>query len=215
MTSSSFNWILDSVVLILLLANATHAKARRWETAAQPHHCRGMSPKQPTSRKKRTAPPPRAAIINRGGTPERTRTSGLLLRRQALYPLSYGRMFPAHKCTRPSAAMPSLSSPSKRAPGVAALATTGYHSQVNLASHCVAVFLLAGGSMTSRDGVPGTDVVRLNEEDLTYLMNVLRNATQPVTTQQLIDVLRRQPGQFHIETQAPSSSLDASPEATH
>jgi hypothetical protein len=25
------------------------------------------------------------------GTPERTRTSGLLLRRQALYPLSYGR----------------------------------------------------------------------------------------------------------------------------
>ena len=69
--------------------------------------------------------------------------------------------------------------------------------------------------MTSRDGVPGTDVVRLNEEDLTYLMNVLRNATQPVTTQQLIDVLRRQPGQFHIETEASSSSLDASPEATH
>jgi hypothetical protein len=26
------------------------------------------------------------------GTPERTRTSGLLLRRQALYPLSYGRI---------------------------------------------------------------------------------------------------------------------------
>src|SRR5215203_5001706 len=28
------------------------------------------------------------------GTPERTRTSGLLLRRQALYPLSYGRILP-------------------------------------------------------------------------------------------------------------------------
>ena len=26
-----------------------------------------------------------------GGTPDRTRTCGLLLRRQALYPLSYGR----------------------------------------------------------------------------------------------------------------------------
>ncbi len=68
--------------------------------------------------------------------------------------------------------------------------------------------------MTSRDGVLGTDTVRLNEEDLTYLMNVLRNATQPVTTQQLIDVLRRQPGQFHIEPEASTSSLDSTPEAS-
>ena len=142
MTSSSFNWILDSVVLILLLANATHAKARRWETAAQPHHCKWMSPKQPTSRKKRTAPPPRAAIINRGGTPERTRTSGLLLRRQALYPLSYGRVFLANKCTRTSAAVLALSPKCNRAARVAAVATTGYHSQVNLTSHRVTVFYL-------------------------------------------------------------------------
>ena len=54
--------------------------------------------------------------------------------------------------------------------------------------------------MTFRDGSSGAGAVRLNEEDLTYLMNVLRNATQPVTTQQLIDVLRRQPGQFHIDS---------------
>ena len=40
--------------------------------------------------------------------------------------------------------------------------------------------------------------VHLNDEDIAYLMNVLRNATQPVTTQQLIDVLRRQSSQFHV-----------------
>ncbi len=62
--------------------------------------------------------------------------------------------------------------------------------------------------MTFQDGVSGTGAVRLNEEDLTYLMNVLRNATQPVTTQQLIDVLRRQPGQFHIESDPASSTSD-------
>ena len=39
--------------------------------------------------------------------------------------------------------------------------------------------------------------VHLNDEDIAYLMNVLRNATQPVTTQQLIDVLRRQSNQHH------------------
>jgi hypothetical protein len=33
-----------------------------------------------------------AKLVDRIGTPERTRTSGLLLRRQALYPLSYGRL---------------------------------------------------------------------------------------------------------------------------
>ena len=62
--------------------------------------------------------------------------------------------------------------------------------------------------MTSRDGISGAAAVRLNEDDLTYLMNVLRNATQPVTTQQLIDVLRRQPGQFHIDSEDTPSSLD-------
>jgi hypothetical protein len=66
--------------------------------------------------------------------------------------------------------------------------------------------------MTFRDGISEPGSVRLNEDDLTYLMNVLRNATQPITTQQLIDVLRRQPGQFHIDSDAAPSSLDDSPE---
>ena len=62
--------------------------------------------------------------------------------------------------------------------------------------------------MIFRDANSGASAVRLNEDDLTYLMNVLRNATQPVTTQQLIDVLRRQPGQFHIDSDDVPSSHD-------
>jgi len=68
--------------------------------------------------------------------------------------------------------------------------------------------------MTFRDGISGAEAVRLNEDDLTYLMNVLRNATQPVTTQQLIDVLRRQPGQFHIESGPPTSAPGVSSESS-
>jgi hypothetical protein len=90
---------------------------------------------------------------------------------------------------------------------------TDYHSQVNLASPGVAVFLLIGGLMTFRDGDSGASAVRLDEEDLTYLMNVLRNASQPVTTQQLIDVLRRQPGQFHLDSDASPGSPDGSSES--
>ena len=66
--------------------------------------------------------------------------------------------------------------------------------------------------MTFRDGISGATTVRLNEDDLTYLMNVLRNAAQPVTTQQLIDVLRRQPGQFHIESDDVPNSPNEAPE---
>ena len=36
--------------------------------------------------------------------------------------------------------------------------------------------------------------IHLNEDDVAYLMNLLRNASQPVTTQELIDALRRQSG---------------------
>jgi hypothetical protein len=32
--------------------------------------------------------------------------------------------------------------------------------------------------------------VQLKEEDVTYLLTVLRNASQPITTQQLINALR-------------------------
>ena len=37
--------------------------------------------------------------------------------------------------------------------------------------------------------------VHLNDEDVAHLMNVLRNSNQPVTTQQLIDILRRHAGE--------------------
>jgi len=33
--------------------------------------------------------------------------------------------------------------------------------------------------------------LELNDEDVAYLLTLLRNASQPVTTQQLIDALRR------------------------
>lgn len=33
--------------------------------------------------------------------------------------------------------------------------------------------------------------VKLNDEDVAYLLTLLRNATQPLTTQYLIDALRR------------------------
>jgi hypothetical protein len=41
-----------------------------------------------------------------------------------------------------------------------------------------------------------------------YVMNLLRNATQPVNTQQLIDVLRRHPGQFQTASGTGSDSAD-------
>ncbi len=34
--------------------------------------------------------------------------------------------------------------------------------------------------------------IQLNDEDVALLLTLLRNATQPMTTQQLIDALRRQ-----------------------
>ena len=49
--------------------------------------------------------------------------------------------------------------------------------------------------MSAHDSGAEAGALHLNDEDVAYLMNVLRNATQPVTTQQLIDILRRQPGQ--------------------
>ncbi len=50
--------------------------------------------------------------------------------------------------------------------------------------------------MSAQFESPEASTVRLNEEDVAYLMNLLRNATQPVSTQQLIDALRRQSAQF-------------------
>lgn len=42
--------------------------------------------------------------------------------------------------------------------------------------------------------------IQLNDEDVAYLLTLLRNATQPMTTQQLIDALRRQSGQAQAAT---------------
>lgn len=38
--------------------------------------------------------------------------------------------------------------------------------------------------------------IRLSDEDVAFLLTLLRNATQPMTTQQLIDALRRQTGRL-------------------
>lgn len=58
--------------------------------------------------------------------------------------------------------------------------------------------------MTSQDAAE-TERIRLNDDDVAYMMNVLRNATQPVTTQQLIDVLRRQSDLQRIGTDGDAS----------
>lgn len=60
--------------------------------------------------------------------------------------------------------------------------------------------------MSSQDSLTETGRVRLNDEDVAYLMNLLRNAAQPVATQQLIDALRRQSSQFHSITGAPRAA---------
>lgn len=39
------------------------------------------------------------------------------------------------------------------------------------------------------------EVVQLNDQDIAYLLALLRNSAQPLTTQQLVDALRRKPGQ--------------------
>ncbi len=65
--------------------------------------------------------------------------------------------------------------------------------------------------MSSRDRVREPGRVRLNEEDVGYVMNLLRNATQPVNTQQLIDVLRKHPGQFQAASESGTNSAGESP----
>jgi len=39
-----------------------------------------------------------------------------------------------------------------------------------------------------------TAQIQLRDEDIAYLLTLLRNSTQPLTTQQLIDALRKQAG---------------------
>jgi hypothetical protein len=36
--------------------------------------------------------------------------------------------------------------------------------------------------------------IQLRDEDIAYLLTLLRNTSQPLTTQQLIDALRKQTG---------------------
>ena len=59
------------------------------------------------------------------------------------------------------------------------------------------------------DGIGEAGHVRLNDEDVAYLMNLLRNATQPVTTQQLIDALRRQSGQAYGNPGEPDAAAES------
>ena len=59
--------------------------------------------------------------------------------------------------------------------------------------------------MSSQDSAAETGRIHLNDEDVTYLMNVLRNAAQPVSTQQLIDVLRRQSDQAYPSARSGAS----------
>jgi hypothetical protein len=68
-----------------------------------------------------------------------------------------------------------------------------------------------GGLMSSRDQGSEPGRVQLNEEDVAYVMNLLRNATQPVDTQQLIDVLRRHPGQFQTASESGPDPTAESP----
>ena len=62
--------------------------------------------------------------------------------------------------------------------------------------------------MSSRDRGATQRHIQLNEEDVAYVMNLLRNATQPVNTQQLIDVLRKHPGQFQTSAGAGSEASE-------
>lgn len=61
--------------------------------------------------------------------------------------------------------------------------------------------------MTSGDPTE-TGRIRLSDDDVAYMMNVLRNSSQPVTTQQLIDVLRRQSEQQRGGTDSQGSSAE-------
>ena len=62
--------------------------------------------------------------------------------------------------------------------------------------------------MSVQDAESEAGHLRLNEEDIAYLMNLLRNANQPVTTQQLIDGLRRQSRQVHAADGSGSDNSD-------
>ncbi len=48
--------------------------------------------------------------------------------------------------------------------------------------------------------------IKLNDEDVAYLLTLLRNAAQPVTTQRLIDALRRQSGPAEASAQSESDN---------
>jgi hypothetical protein len=53
--------------------------------------------------------------------------------------------------------------------------------------------------MSAQEGAHEAATVRLSDDDFAYVLNLLRNASQPVTTQQLIDALRRQSGSAAAE----------------
>jgi hypothetical protein len=85
-----------------------------------------------------------------------------------------------------------------------ALPFAGYSGPRLRVDPCCAIH---GGTMTSGDPSE-TGHIRLSDDDVAYLMNVLRNSSQPVTTQQLIDVLRRQSDQQRGGTDSQGSNAE-------
>ena len=61
--------------------------------------------------------------------------------------------------------------------------------------------------MTSGDPTE-TGHIRLSDDDVAYMINVLRNSSQPVTTQQLINVLRPQSDQQRASAESQSSGTE-------
>jgi hypothetical protein len=49
--------------------------------------------------------------------------------------------------------------------------------------------------MADQESMREAAAVHLGEDDVAYVMNLLRNAAQPVATQELIDALRRHSGE--------------------
>ena len=119
-----------------------------------------------------------------------------MLRRQALYPLSYGRLRSLRE-VYPTCVSKGKVPNSVLANGVESgwqgrgrAATIG---RLSSALRCGAyVFDGAEVHTLVQDGAREGATIHLSEDDVAYLMNLLRNSTQPVTTQQLIDALRRQ-----------------------
>jgi hypothetical protein len=64
--------------------------------------------------------------------------------------------------------------------------------------------------MSPEEALERSVLVQLNDDDVAYLMNLLRNTAHPISTQQLIDALRRQSTQFHASTPSQEGEMASS-----